>query len=84
MLILKTLGPDGAAEDETEIPVAHAYALLDVCAGEVDYTRTVLPFGEGQALIDEIIRPCALHLVTVESASDEEARGLSSPRVVRA
>ena len=55
--------------------LAHAHALLDVCAGEVDYTRTALPIGEGHALVDEIIRPRVLHLVTVEFASDGEARG---------
>ena len=75
LLILKTVGPHGEVEDQTEIPVAHAHALLEVCAGEVDYTRTALPIGEGHALVDEIIRPRALHLVTVEFASDGEARG---------
>lgn len=73
LLILKTVGPGGEAEDQTEIPVAHAHALLEVCAGVVDYTRTVLPISEGYALVDEIIRPHVLHLVTVEFASDEEA-----------
>ena len=75
LLILKTAGPHGEVEDQTEIPVAHAHALLDVCAGEVDYTRTALPIGEGHALVDEIIRPRVLHLVTVEFASEGEARG---------
>jgi CYTH domain-containing protein len=74
LLILRTVGPDGEAEDETDIPVAHAHALLDVCSGEVDYTRTVLPIGEGHALVDEILRPHVLHLVTVEFTSDGEAR----------
>ncbi|WP_245444656.1 hypothetical protein [Microvirga sp. KLBC 81] len=74
LLILKTVGPHGEVEDQTEIPVAHAHALLEVCAGEVDYTRTALPTGEGQALVDEIIRPCVLHLVTMEFGSDGEAR----------
>jgi CYTH domain-containing protein len=75
LLILKTVGPHADVEDLTEIPLAHARALLDVCAGEVDYTRTALPIGEKHALIDEIVRPRVLHLVTVESASDGEARG---------
>jgi CYTH domain-containing protein len=75
LLILRMVGPDGEAEDQTEIPVGHAHALLDVCAGEVDYTRTALSIGEGHALVDEIARPRVLHLVTVEFASDEQARG---------
>jgi CYTH domain-containing protein len=73
LLILKTVGPGGEAEDQTDIPVNHAHALLDVCAGVVDYTSTALPIGERQALVDEIVRPRLLHLVTVEFASEEEA-----------
>jgi len=75
LLILKTLGPDGEAEEETEIPVGHAHALLNVCAGEVDYTRTVLSIGESDVLMDVIIRPRVLHLITGEFASDGEASG---------
>ena len=75
LLILKTAGPHGEVEDQTEIPVTHAQALLAVCAGEVDYTRTALPIGEGHALVDEIIRPRVLQLVTVEFTSDAEASG---------
>jgi CYTH domain-containing protein len=75
LLILKTVSPDGETEDQAEIPVAHAQALLDVCAGEVDYTRTALPIAEGHALVDEFIRPRVLHLVTMEFATEEEASG---------
>jgi CYTH domain-containing protein len=75
LLVLQTQGPEGEVENQTEVPVAHAHALLDVCTGEVDYTRTALPIGEGQALVDEIIRPHVRHLVTMESATEEEARG---------
>jgi hypothetical protein len=53
----------------------HAHALLDICSGEVEYTRVTLPIGNGDALVDEIIRPRVLHLVTVEFASDGEALG---------
>jgi CYTH domain-containing protein len=74
LLILKTVGPRGEVEDLTEIPVAHAHALLDVCAGEVDYKRVVLSIGECHALVDEVTRPRVLHLVTVEFTSDGEAR----------
>jgi CYTH domain-containing protein len=79
LLILKTLGPVGEVEDLTEIPVGHAHALLDVCAGEVDYTRTAVPISEGHALIDEILRPRVLHLVTMEFASEEEAGSFRPP-----
>jgi CYTH domain-containing protein len=73
LLILKTVGPNGEAEDQTDIPAAHAHALLNVCAGEVDYTRTAVPIGGGHALVDEVTRPRVLHLITVEFTSAEEA-----------
>ena len=38
-----------------------------------------LPIGEGHALVDEIIRPRALHLVTVEFASEGEAGAFRPP-----
>jgi hypothetical protein len=59
--------------------MAHAHALLDACAGEVDYTRTALPISEGHALVDEILRPRVLHLVTIEFDTEEEARGFHPP-----
>ncbi|WP_201863986.1 hypothetical protein [Microvirga soli] len=73
LLILRRVGLDGEAEDQTDIPVAHAHALLDVCAGEIEYIRTVLQIDEAHALVDEIIRPRALHLITVEFVSKGEA-----------
>jgi CYTH domain-containing protein len=78
LLILKTVGPDGEVEEQTEIPVAHAHALLEVCAGEVDYTRAAVPISEGHALVDGILRPRVLHLVTMEFDT-EEARGFHPP-----
>ena len=76
MLLLRISGPKGDVEEQTEVPVAHAHALLDVCAGEVDYTRTKLSIGDHVAMIDHLIRPHALHLLTVEFDNVEEARGL--------
>src|SRR5215217_5976279 len=75
LLLLRTTGPSGDVEEQTEVPVAHAHALLDVCAGEIDYTRTQLSIEDRAALIDQIVRPRALHLVTVEFDNAEEARG---------
>jgi CYTH domain-containing protein len=75
LLILRTVGPQGETEEQTEVPVAHAHALLDVCAGEVDYSRTPLPMGQHQVLVDQINRPGILHLVTMEFDNEAEARG---------
>ena len=75
LLVLRTAGPNGDVEEQTEVPVAHGHALLDVCAGEVDYTRTRLRIGDRDALIDQFIRPKGLCFVSVEFQSVEEAKG---------
>jgi CYTH domain-containing protein len=73
-LVLRAAGPTGETEEQTEVPVAHAHALLDVCAGEVDYARTKLQIGDRAALVDQIFRPRPFHVVTVEFDTDGEAR----------
>jgi CYTH domain-containing protein len=75
LLILKTTGPNGEAEEQTEVPVGHAHALLDACAGEIDYTRTKLRIGDRDALIDQFNRPRDLHFITVEFDSEANSRG---------
>lgn len=74
LLVLRTADPQGETEEQTEVPVAHAHALLDVCAGEIDYIRTPLSVGPHQVLIDQIIRPHTLHLVTLEFGNEADAR----------
>ena len=73
-LILSPAGPNDAAE-QTEIPISHAQALLDVCAGEIDYLRTTLPLGDHTLLIDHVIHPTPIDLVSVEFDTQEQARG---------
>jgi CYTH domain-containing protein len=74
LLILRSTGPDGDVEEEIEVPVGHAHALLDVCVGAVDYSRTALPINDRHALIDQIVRPRALDLVTVEFDTEAESQ----------
>jgi len=74
LLILRTAHPDGDVEEQTEVPVAHAHALLDVCAGELDYARTKLKIGHRTAFVDQIIHPRPLWLVSIEFDREEEAR----------
>ena len=38
-------------------------------------SRTTVPIGEGHALVDEIIWPRVLHLVTIEFDTEETAKG---------
>jgi CYTH domain-containing protein len=75
LLILRTATPSGDVEEQTEVPVAHGQALLDVCAGAIDYSRTALPVGHHTVFIDQFFQPRGLHLVSVEFDRDEEARG---------
>ncbi|MEZ0168267.1 hypothetical protein [Microvirga sp. TS319] len=79
MLILTAAGSHGEVEDEADIPRAQAEALLGACAGAVDYSRTVLPLGDNPALVDKILRPCVLHLVTLAFDTAEEAWGVVLP-----
>ncbi|MEZ0170987.1 hypothetical protein [Microvirga sp. TS319] len=74
LLILRLATSEGEVEEQAEVPMAHAHALLDVCAGEIAYDRTKLPIGDRVALIDQVIHPREVHLVTIEFDTDGEAR----------
>lgn len=74
---------NGAApnEERTEVPRAHADALLDVCAGKTVYERARIPVGSGrEALVDRITHPGVLDLVSVEFADRDEAAGFLPPQ----
>jgi CYTH domain-containing protein len=69
-----------ASEERTEVPRAHADALLDVCAGKTVYERTRVTLGGArEALVDRITHPGALDLVSVEFESREDAATFSTP-----
>src|SRR5215216_7168680 len=73
---------DGAVpgEERTEVPRAHADALLDVCAGKAVYERTRVALGGGrEALVDRITHPGALDLVSVEFDDRDAAATFLSP-----
>ena len=73
---------DGAVpgEERTEVPRAHADALLDVCAGKTVYERTRVAIGGGrEALVDRITHPGALDLVSVEFDDRDAAATFLSP-----
>jgi CYTH domain-containing protein len=77
-LVLVT--PEDGAEERTEVPRAHADALLDVCAGKTVYERTRVAIGGGrEALVDRITHPGALDLVSVEFDDRDAAATFLSP-----
>jgi CYTH domain-containing protein len=73
-LVLITTGPSAPVEDRTEVPRAHAEALLVVTAGAVDYVRTDLSIGTREVRISHFITPGPLDLISVEFEREEEAR----------
>jgi CYTH domain-containing protein len=79
-LVLVTPEDGMASEERTEVPRAHADALLDVCAGRTVYERARVPVGGGrEALVDRITHPGVLDLVSVEFEDREEAASFLFP-----
>jgi CYTH domain-containing protein len=71
--------PGDGAEDSTELPGAHAQALLDVCRGKVVFERSRLPLNGKQTSIERFTTPGLLDLVRVEFASQTEADAFTPP-----
>lgn len=81
-LVLQTPSPEGgpAAEERTEVPRAHAEALLDVCAGKIAYDRSRVGVGGGrEALVDRFSIPGPFDLVSVEFETAEDAQRFYAP-----
>jgi CYTH domain-containing protein len=73
-LVLLHAGPGGAVEERTEVPRAHAEALLDVTPGKLDYLLTHLTVGTRDIHIVRFVTPGPMDLVSVSFESEEEAR----------
>ena len=73
-LVLLHSGPNGPMEERTEVPRAHAEALLDVTPGKLDYLLTHLSVGTRDIQILRFVTPGPLDLISVPFENDEEAR----------
>ncbi|NIX75019.1 hypothetical protein [Microvirga terricola] len=73
-LVLITAGSGAPLEERTEVPRAHAEALLDVTPGKVDYVRSHLTVGTRDIHINRFVTPGPLDLISVEFDTEEEAR----------
>ena len=73
-LVLLHTGPSGPIEERTEVPRAHAEALLDVTPGQLDYLLTHLTVGTRDIQIVRFVTPGPLDLISVPFESEEEAR----------
>ena len=71
---------DLGGDDRTEVPRAHAEALLDVCACKVGYERTRVQVGDGrEVFLDHIMAPETLELVTVQFADAQTSKAFAPP-----
>jgi hypothetical protein len=69
-LILKAEG-DRAAEEQADVPRAHAQALLAVSHGQVEYVRTKLSISSHEIQALHFGRPVALDLVAIAGAPED-------------
>ncbi len=73
-LVLVHAGANGPVEERTEVPRAHAEALLDVTPGKLDYLLTHLTVGTRDIQIARFVTPGPLDMISVSFESEEEAR----------
>jgi CYTH domain-containing protein len=73
-LVLVNTGPNGPVEERTDVPRAHAEALLDVTPGKIDYLLTHLTVGTRDVQIARFVTPGPLDMISVSFESEEEAR----------
>ncbi len=74
-LILLAPGEDGqVTEEQVEVPLPHAEALMDVAAGIIVFEQTSLSLGgDIDAVLDRFIMPEGLNILTVTIPRDPHA-----------
>jgi CYTH domain-containing protein len=70
-LILEA-GGDAATEEQTDLPLAHAQALLAVSQGQVEYVRTRLAIGSHDLQALHVVRPGPIDLIAIAVPSQDE------------
>jgi CYTH domain-containing protein len=79
-LVLTSLNVDPESDEEmTELPMAHAKALLQVCPGVLNLERSPVSIPRYTAVVDRFVSPDPLDLVSVEFASRVEAADFLPP-----
>jgi CYTH domain-containing protein len=73
-LVLVHANSGGPIEERTEVPRAHAEALLDVTPGKLDYLLTHLTVGTRDIQVLRFVTPGPLDLISVSFESEDEAR----------
>jgi CYTH domain-containing protein len=70
-LILEA-GESAAPDEQADVPLAHAQALLAVSQGQVEYVRTTLSISSHEIQALHFVRPAALDLVAIAGAPEDE------------
>jgi CYTH domain-containing protein len=70
-LILEA-GESVAPDEQADLPLAHAQALLAVSQGQVEYMRTTLSISSHEIQALHFVRPAALDLVAIAGAPEDE------------
>jgi CYTH domain-containing protein len=73
-LVLLQNGANGPVEERTDVPRAHAEALLDVTPGKLDYLLTHLTVGTRDIQIARFVTPGPFDMISVSFESEEEAK----------
>ncbi|MET0530305.1 MAG: hypothetical protein ABW003_18550 [Microvirga sp.] len=73
-LVLLQKGANGPVEERTDVPRAHAEALLDVTPGKLDYLLTHLTVGTRDIQIARFVTPGPFDMISVSFESEEEAK----------
>ena len=72
--------PGGTAEERTEVPRAHAEALLDVCRGRIGFERTKLQLRPGcEVMLSRFVQPAGLDVLTVVFEEGQNADAFDVP-----
>ena len=72
--------PGGTAEERSEVPRAHAEALLDVCSGKIGFERTRLQLRPGcEVVLSRFLQPAGLNVLTVVFEEGQEAEAFAVP-----
>ena len=82
-LVLLHSGPNGPIEERTEVPRAHAEALLDVTPGKLDYLLTHLTVGTRDIQILRFVTPGPLDLISRLVRERRRGEGFPPPVLVR-
>lgn len=79
LILVTTAGNAMPVEERTDVPRAHADALLDVAPGKVVYDRSRMSLAGREICIDRFSVPSALDLISVAFDTEEEARSFRAP-----